>query len=157
MEWHEVVGHLHATYQVAAATDRWIELWWRYPDDEIPIWQQQRLWYTVVNEEPYFVIAAPVDLPRRARAVAGLQMRAGIGQLVEEGDSVQLRLTLPAHGLVPPTLDHLLHALAREAAQLSAMPRRSEPRAQASGEARGHHCLVPPPTTDVQLAGSLAR
>src|SRR5262249_2798351 len=95
------VGHLRATCRVAAATDQWIELWWRY-----------------------FVIAATVDLPRGARALVSLQMRAGLGQLVEDGDSLQLRLTLPARELAPPALDHLLHAMAQEATRLSAAPRR---------------------------------
>jgi hypothetical protein len=124
MEWHEVVGHLRASYQVAHVTDQRIELWWRYPDDKIPIWQPQLLWQTEVNGEPYFVIAAEVSMPRRTRAMVSLQVRAGIGQLVEDGDSFQLRLTLPARGLAPPTLDHVLHAIAQEAAQLSALPRR---------------------------------
>lgn len=123
MRWDEVLEHLCATYQIAHASDRRVELWWRYPDDKIPIWQQQAIWHTEVNGEPYLTISAEVSQPPRVRAWVDLQ-RARIGQLVEDGDRLQLRLTLPAGGLAPPALDHLLQAVAHEAAQLSAQPRR---------------------------------
>jgi len=123
MQWHEVVGHLQATHQVASAADRWVELCWRFSGGNIPIRQQQTIWPTEVNGEPYLVIASEVSMPRRARAGARLQRRNGIGQLVEDGDSFQLRLTLPTRGLALSTLDHLLLRVAQEAAQLSAAPR----------------------------------
>jgi hypothetical protein len=124
MRWHELVGHVRAHHPIANATDQWIELCWRFPDPKVPLRQQQLLWPTEVNGDPYFVIASEVSMPRRARALAALNYRSSLGHLVEEGDNFQLRLALPARGLTPAMLDRLLQAVAHEAAQLSAPRRR---------------------------------
>jgi hypothetical protein len=119
MEWNDVVSHLRAGYRVGHATDRWIELWWRFQEGRLVVRQQQTLWVTEVNGETYFVVASEVGVPRRARADTRRRAYLGIGTLVEDDDRLELRITLPAQGLTPETLDHVLFAIANEAVQLS--------------------------------------
>ena len=119
MQWTDVVSHLRASYRVGQVTDQWIELWWRFRDGRLAIRQQQALWIAEVNGETYFVVASEVGVPRRARAAVCQRPRIGIGTLVEDGDRLEMQLTLPAHGLTPETLDHVLYAIAYEAVQLS--------------------------------------
>jgi predicted LPLAT superfamily acyltransferase len=127
MQWMDVVSHLCTAYGVGQVTDRWIELWWRFQEGRLAIRQQQTLWLTEVNGEAYFVVASEVGLPRRARAVARRRPRLGIGTLVEDGDRFEIRITLPSQGLTPETLDHVLHAIAHEAVQLSAVAQAPRP------------------------------
>jgi hypothetical protein len=121
MEWNEVVSHVRTGYPVGQVTDQWIELWWRFQDGRLAIRQQQTLWIADVNGETYYVVASEVGVPRRVRAAVRQRPRIGIGTLVEDGDRLELRITLPARGLTPSTLDHVLHAIASEAVQLSAL------------------------------------
>ncbi len=121
MQWTDVVSHLRAGHRIGQATDRWIELWWRFRDERLAIRQQQVLWTAELAGELYFVVASEVGVPRRVRAAVCRRPRIGIGTLVEDGERLELRITLPARGLTPETLDRVLYAIAHEAVQLSAL------------------------------------
>jgi hypothetical protein len=121
MQWIDVVNHLRARYRIGQVTDRWIELWWRFRDGKLAIRQQQVVWAAELGGVPYFVVASEVGVPRRLRAAVCRQPRVGIGTLVEDDDRLELRITLPAQGLMPETLDRVLYAIASEAVQLSVL------------------------------------
>lgn len=121
MRWIDVVNHLRAGYRVGQVTDRWLELWWRFRDGRLAIRQQQVVSTAELGGEAYLVVASEVGVPRRVRAAVCRRPRSGIGTLVEDGDRLELRLTLPARGLTPETLDRVLYAIAHEAVELSAL------------------------------------
>lgn len=121
MKWNEVVSHLRAAYRLGQVTDRWLELWWRFRDGKLAIRQQQALWVTEVNGDPYYVVASEVGVPRRLRAAVRRRSPTGIGTLVEEGDRLELRITLSARVLTPTALDRALYQIAFEAVRLSVL------------------------------------
>lgn len=127
MQWNEVVSHLRARHRVGQATDRWIELWWRFRDGTLAIRQQQTLSLLQVHGDTYFVVASELGVPRRARSALRAHPRTGPGSLVEDADRLELRLTLPALGLTPPSLERVLYAIALEAVQLSALAQQPQP------------------------------
>src|SRR5262245_54953415 len=121
MDWNDVVSYLRAGHLIGQVTDRSVELWWRFREGRLAIRQQQTLWLREVNGVTYFVAASEVGVPRRARSAVRHRPRIGIGTLVEDGERLEIRITLPAQGLTPQTLDHVLYTIAYEAVQLSAL------------------------------------
>ena len=119
MDWDEVVGHMRERHQVGHASGTWIELWQRFREGARAIRQHQTLRIIACHGQIYYVIEAEVAVPAQARAALCEHAELGTGFLVERGDALVVQVKVPSSALSPAALDRILHAVAREAIQLS--------------------------------------
>ena len=114
MDWTELIAHVGARHAIGTADGAEIELWWDFSDGEMSVRQHQ----SISRVGAFCVVSSELGVPRRAWSA----LRVGairFGTLVEDGDRLELRAYLTVSGLARPTLDHVLHSVAYEAARLA--------------------------------------
>jgi hypothetical protein len=114
MDWADLVGHVRARHPVIEADGVSLELSWDFTDGELAVRQHQ----AIGRAGACYVVSSELGVPRRAWAA----LRVGavrFGTLVEDDDRLELRAYLAASRLARETLDHVLHAVAYEAARLA--------------------------------------